>query len=124
MGGEHSFSKGRSTRGTSIAGRQGRGVTEAVRRCMFSAKRLTPCSTLCPVTAPRASSPSEKPPLHVAFRVDTRGEVEVFYAAAMAAGGTDNGAPGVRAHYHRNYYAAFVRDPDGHNIEAVCHAPV
>ncbi|MCP1171958.1 VOC family protein [Ralstonia sp. 21YRMH01-3] len=60
----------------------------------------------------------------MAFRVDTRAEVEAFYAAAMAAGGTDNGTPGVRAHYHPNYYGAFVRDPDGHNIEAVCHAPV
>ena len=46
-----------------------------------------------------------------------------FYKAALAAGGKDNGAPGIRAHYHPNYYAAFVLDPDGHNIEAVCHAP-
>jgi len=60
---------------------------------------------------------------HVAFRADTRQRVDAFYEAAIAAGGTDNGAPGVRPHYHPNYYCAFVLDPDGHNIEAVCHAP-
>lgn len=59
--------------------------------------------------------------VHVAFRARGRGDVRAFYAAAMAAGGTDNGAPGVREIYHPNYYGAFVRDPDGHNIEAVCH---
>ena len=59
---------------------------------------------------------------HVAFRAD-RATVDAFYAAAMEAGGEDNGAPGVRAHYHENYYAAFVRDADGNNIEAVCQAP-
>ena len=52
-----------------------------------------------------------------------RATVDAFYAAAMAAGGRDNGAPGIRAHYHPNYYGAFVLDPDGHNIEAVCHTP-
>jgi catechol 2,3-dioxygenase-like lactoylglutathione lyase family enzyme len=61
---------------------------------------------------------------HVAFRVTTRAQVEAFYKAALAAGGKDNGAPGIRAHYHPNYYGAFVLDPDGHNIEAVCHEPV
>ncbi|MEO7494432.1 MAG: VOC family protein [Massilia sp.] len=61
------------------------------------------------------------PPVHVAFRVESRAEVDAFYAAALAAGGTDNGKPGERAHYHPGYYGAFVRDPDGHNIEAVCH---
>lgn len=64
----------------------------------------------------------QQPPVHVAFRVDSRAEVEAFYQAAIAAGGRDNGAPGIRAHYHPNYYGAFVLDPDGHNIEAVCHA--
>lgn len=64
-----------------------------------------------------------KPPLHIAFRVGDRATVDAFYRAAIAAGGQDNGAPGVRAHYHPNYYGAFVRDPDGHNVEAVCHAP-
>ena len=53
-----------------------------------------------------------------------RTAVDAFHRAALAAGGKDNGAPGVRAHYHPNYYGAFVLDPDGHNIEAVCHAPV
>ncbi len=52
---------------------------------------------------------------------DTRAEVDAFYEAAMAAGGRDNGKPGIRAHYHPNYYGAFVFDPDGNNIEAVCH---
>jgi catechol 2,3-dioxygenase-like lactoylglutathione lyase family enzyme len=61
---------------------------------------------------------------HVAFTVARRAQVDAFHAAALAAGGQDNGAPGVRAHYHPTYYGAFVLDPDGHNIEAVCHAPV
>ena len=61
---------------------------------------------------------------HVAFTAKTRADVDSFYKSAMAAGGTDNGAPGLRPHYHANYYGAFVLDPDGHNIEAVCHAPV
>jgi len=64
-----------------------------------------------------------QPPLHIAFRVNTRAEVDAFHRAALAAGGTDNGAPGLRPHYHPDYYGAFVHDPDGHNIEAVCHAP-
>jgi catechol 2,3-dioxygenase-like lactoylglutathione lyase family enzyme len=59
----------------------------------------------------------------VAFEVSERGTVDAFHAAALAAGGADNGAPGVRAHYHPTYYAAFVLDPDGNNIEAVCHQP-
>jgi catechol 2,3-dioxygenase-like lactoylglutathione lyase family enzyme len=63
------------------------------------------------------------PPLHVAFRARDRAQVDAFYRAAMAAGGRDNGAPSIRAHYHPNYYGAFVLDPDGHNIEAVCHDP-
>ena len=61
-------------------------------------------------------------PIHVAFRTDRPG-VDAFYANAMAAGGKDNGAPGLRPDYHPDYYAAFVHDPDGHNIEAVCHQP-
>ena len=61
--------------------------------------------------------------LHVAMAVDDRAAVDAFHRAALEAGGSDNGAPGVRAHYHPNYYGAFVLDPDGHNIEAVCHAP-
>ncbi len=61
------------------------------------------------------------PPLHVAFRASSRQQVDLFYQAAMAAGAKDNGTPGLRPHYHPNYYGAFVLDPDGHNIEAVCH---
>ena len=60
-------------------------------------------------------------PLHLAFRVDTRGEVDDLYAKALQAGATDNGEPGLRPHYHEHYYAAFLRDPDGHNLEFVCH---
>lgn len=60
---------------------------------------------------------------HVAFTASDRAIVDAFYAAALAAGGRDNGPPGLREHYHPTYYGAFVLDPDGHNIEAVCHAP-
>ena len=60
-------------------------------------------------------------PTHIAFAADSRKEVDGFYEAAIAAGGKDNGAPGIRENYHPNYYAAFVFDPDGHNIEVVCH---
>jgi len=62
-------------------------------------------------------------PVHVAIRAESRALVDAFYKAAIAAGGRDNGAPGLRPHYHPDYYGAFVLDPDGHNIEAVCHAP-
>jgi len=62
-------------------------------------------------------------PMHIAFVAQTRAAVDAFYAAALAAGGKDNGPPGVRPHYHPNYYGAFVFDPDGRNVEAVCHAP-
>jgi catechol 2,3-dioxygenase-like lactoylglutathione lyase family enzyme len=61
------------------------------------------------------------PPVHVAFRAESRAKVDAFFKAAIAAGGRDNGQPGLRPHYHPNYYGAFVLDPDGHNIEAVCH---
>jgi catechol 2,3-dioxygenase-like lactoylglutathione lyase family enzyme len=61
-------------------------------------------------------------PTHVAFAVKSRELVDAFYAAAIAAGGKDNGAPGIREMYHPRYYGAFVLDPDGHNVEAVCHA--
>jgi len=59
---------------------------------------------------------------HVAFTAPDRKTVDTFYAAAIAAGGRDHGKPGIRAEYHPNYYGAFVLDPDGHNIEAVCHS--
>ena len=66
----------------------------------------------------------EKPAhLHLAFAAENRQQVEAFYRAALAAGGRDNGAPGLRPNYHANYYAAFVIGPDGHNIEVVCHKP-
>jgi catechol 2,3-dioxygenase-like lactoylglutathione lyase family enzyme len=63
-------------------------------------------------------------PTHLCWRATSRAAVDAFHAAALAAGGIDNGAPGVREHYHPNYYGAFVCDPDGHNVEAVCHLPV
>jgi catechol 2,3-dioxygenase-like lactoylglutathione lyase family enzyme len=69
-----------------------------------------------------ASGKPNVPPVHVAFRVANRALVDAFYKEAIAAGGRDNGAPGLRPHYHPDYYGAFVLDPDGHNIEAVCHA--
>ncbi|MHB1101322.1 MAG: VOC family protein [Devosia sp.] len=59
---------------------------------------------------------------HVAFAAASRAEVNAFYSVALSMGGRDNGAPGLRAHHHPDYYSAFVFDPDGHNIEAVCHA--
>jgi catechol 2,3-dioxygenase-like lactoylglutathione lyase family enzyme len=62
-------------------------------------------------------------PLHVAIAVKTRAMVDAFHKAGLAAGGKDNGAPGLRPHYHPDYYAAFVLDPEGNNIEAVCHGP-
>jgi catechol 2,3-dioxygenase-like lactoylglutathione lyase family enzyme len=66
-------------------------------------------------------TPNE-PRLHIAFRAENRKQVDEFYKAALEAGGRDNGPPGPRPQYHENYYGAFVLDPDGHNIEAVCHA--
>jgi hypothetical protein len=67
---------------------------------------------------------TDKPlnPTHVALGSKTREAIDAFHAAALAAGGTDNGPPGLRADYHPTYYAAFVRDPEGNNIEVVCHA--
>jgi predicted lactoylglutathione lyase len=61
--------------------------------------------------------------LHIAFTAKTRADVDAFHRAALAMGGRDNGKPGLRPHYHEHYYAAFVLDLDGHNIEAVCHVP-
>jgi catechol 2,3-dioxygenase-like lactoylglutathione lyase family enzyme len=60
-------------------------------------------------------------PTHIAFVAASRADVHAFHAAALAAGGGDNGAPGLRPHYHPHYYGAFVLDPDGNNAEAVCH---
>jgi len=70
---------------------------------------------------------AEGPPLaatHIAIAADSRDAVAAFHVAALAAGGEDNGGPGVRAIYHPSYFGAFVLDPDGHNLEAVCHSPV
>jgi catechol 2,3-dioxygenase-like lactoylglutathione lyase family enzyme len=66
---------------------------------------------------------SDRGATHVAFTASDRGAVDKFYETAMAAGGRDNGAPGLRPHYHETYYAAYVHDADGNNIEAVCHRP-
>jgi catechol 2,3-dioxygenase-like lactoylglutathione lyase family enzyme len=63
------------------------------------------------------------PPIHIAFQASSRVQVDSFYTAALSAGGRDNGAPGIRAHYHPNYYGAFVLGFDGHSIEVVCHVP-
>jgi catechol 2,3-dioxygenase-like lactoylglutathione lyase family enzyme len=71
-----------------------------------------------------SSGGANNPPIHIAFRVSSRAIVDAFYKAALEAGGKDNGAPGIRAIYHPNYYGAFVLDPDGHNVEAVCHEAV
>jgi predicted lactoylglutathione lyase len=60
-------------------------------------------------------------PIHLAFRLQSRSEVEAFFSSAIALGARDNGPPGLRPHYHDSYYAGFVTDPDGHNLEAVCH---
>ncbi|WP_374356338.1 VOC family protein [Chitinimonas sp.] len=69
-----------------------------------------------------AGTPNQ-PTLHIAFRAGNRALVDAFHQAALQAGGRDNGGPGLRTHYHPDYYGAFVLDPDGHNIEAVCHTP-
>ena len=68
-------------------------------------------------------SEAKPAPLHLAFTAENREQVDAFYYAALAAGGKANGAPGLRPEYHASYYAAFVIGPDGHNVEAVCHAP-
>jgi catechol 2,3-dioxygenase-like lactoylglutathione lyase family enzyme len=62
-------------------------------------------------------------PTHFAFSAQTRAMVDAFYQSAIAAGAADHGAPGLRPHYHKDYYGAFVLDPDGHNVEAVCRLP-
>jgi catechol 2,3-dioxygenase-like lactoylglutathione lyase family enzyme len=71
----------------------------------------------------KPGDPPTQPSMHIAFMAKRRPDVDAFHAAALAAGARDNGAPGLRSQYHPNYYGAFVFDPDGHNIEAVCHRP-
>ena len=68
-----------------------------------------------------SASGKAQPAVHIAFAAASRTQVDAFYQAAIAAGGKDNGAPGLRPHYHKDYYGAFVLDPDGNNVEAVCH---
>jgi catechol 2,3-dioxygenase-like lactoylglutathione lyase family enzyme len=74
-------------------------------------------------TITREFAPQPSLGTHLCFRAPTRAAVAAFHQAALEAGGRDDGAPGVRAHYHADYFGAFVLDPDGHRIEAVCHAP-
>ena len=77
------------------------------------------------IGAPRvpAAPPVSPEGQHIAFRAANRAAVDAFHRETVAAGGTDNGAPGLRPHFHPSYYAAFVLDPDGHRLEAVCHRP-
>ena len=92
-------------------------VTDFDRSKAFYEQALAPLGASFLVLVP------QNPPVHFAFSAATRDQVDAFYAAAIAAGGVDNGKPGLRPHYHASYYGAFVRDLDGNNIEAVCHAP-
>jgi len=115
----------------------GFGVTNLAESKAFYLKALQPLSVALAMEGPygvgigRNNKPSlwltetkEQPAhLHLAFTAESRKQVDEFYKAALAAGGKDNGAPGLRPHYHANYYGAFVIGPDGHNIEAVCHKP-
>ncbi|PZQ76041.1 MAG: glyoxalase/bleomycin resistance/extradiol dioxygenase family protein [Variovorax paradoxus] len=115
----------------------GFGVTNLAKSKAFYLQALQPLGVEVAMEGPygvglgRSHKPSlwlsetkERPAhLHLAFVADTREQVDAFHAAALAAGGKDNGAPGIRPHYHANYYGAFVLDPDGHNVEAVCHTP-
>lgn len=70
-----------------------------------------------------ANAGKTTPRVHICLRAESRAQVDAFHAAAIAAGGKDNGGPGLRPLYHPNYYGAFVLDADGHNLEAVCHKP-
>jgi len=70
-----------------------------------------------------SSGGARGPGIHVAFTAASRAQVDAFHAAGLKAGGRDNGPPGLRPHYHPSYYGAFLFDPDGINVEAVCHAP-
>jgi catechol 2,3-dioxygenase-like lactoylglutathione lyase family enzyme len=121
----------------------GIGVSDFVRSKAFYDRALAPLgiALVMEVTAeqtgdhPAAGFGSEQKPYfwfgtspdtaraHIAFVARSRAAVDAFHKAALEAGGSDNGAPGIRPHYHANYYAAFVLDPDGHNVEAVCHLP-
>jgi catechol 2,3-dioxygenase-like lactoylglutathione lyase family enzyme len=115
----------------------GFGVTDYAASKAFFLKALQPLGVTVVMEGPygvglgRNNKPSlwmfqtsDKPAhLHLAFTAQDRQQVDAFYRAAMEAGAKDNGAPGLRPHYHANYYGAFVIGPDGHNVEAVCHEP-
>ncbi len=115
----------------------GFGVTNLAESKAFFLKALQPLGVAVAMEGPygvgmgQSNKPSlwlsetrEHPAhLHLAFTAQNRKQVDEFYKAALAAGGKDNGAPGLRPHYHANYYGAFVIGPDGHNVEAVCHKP-
>jgi len=115
----------------------GFGVTNLAESKAFFLKALQPLGVAVAVEGPygvgmgQSNKPSlwlsetkEHPAhLHLAFTAQNRKQVDEFYKAALAAGGKDNGAPGLRPHYHANYYGAFVIGPDGHNVEAACHKP-
>jgi catechol 2,3-dioxygenase-like lactoylglutathione lyase family enzyme len=74
-------------------------------------------------TITREARTAPSPGAHICFRAPDQAAVRAFHASALAHGGRDDGAPGLRRHYHADYFAAFVLDPDGHRVEAVCHAP-
>jgi catechol 2,3-dioxygenase-like lactoylglutathione lyase family enzyme len=115
----------------------GFGVTDLEASKAFFLRALAPLEVAVVMEGPygvglgRRGKPSlwlsparERPvPLHLAFTAERREQVDAFHRAALEAGGSDNGGPGLRPHYHPSYYAAFVIGPDGHNVEVVCHAP-
>ena len=86
----------------------------------YGVELVSPKSTASLILFQTEETPAH---LHLAFAAETRQQVDAFHRAALGAGGKDKGAPGLRPNYHANYYAAFVIDPDGHNIEVVCHEP-
>lgn len=86
----------------------------------YGVELLTPASKASLCLFQTAEKPAH---LHIAFVAGNRAQVDAFHRAALEAGGKDNGRPGLRPNYHASYYAAFVIDPDGHNIEVVCHEP-
>lgn len=115
----------------------GIGVTDLAASKAFFLQALQPLGVAVVMEGPwgvglgRGGKPSlwlhdaKRPPapLHLAFAAENRQQVDEFHRAALAAGGIDNGPPGLRPHYHAHYYGAFAIGPDGHNVEAVCHRP-
>src|SRR6218665_552604 len=122
----HAHRLGASFRGASMIDHTGVGVSDFARSKAFYTAALAPIgyTLLMELSAAVTGSVDtagfgEAPKPDFWIRVGSRAVVDAFHRAALAAGGSDNGAPGLRPHYHANYYGAFVRDPDGHNIEAV-----